>query len=192
MKKTFSFLLILLILFYFTGWIYSRLVYPVSYRDLIVRTSSEYNLDPLFIGSVIFAESRYNEKAVSSAGAKGLMQLMPLTALEISKELKMAGYSEEILFEKEPNIKIGCYHFAKLKKKLEGEDRHWVLAAYNAGIANVLTWRKEALPEQPVVEKIGFPETRKYVQKIEFLYQSLKVCQKLGMIGKNKPLSEKL
>ena len=63
-------------------------IYPKTYSEYVEKYAKEFNVDPLLIFSIIKAESNFNEKAHSSSGAKGLMQLMEATALEIANKIK--------------------------------------------------------------------------------------------------------
>jgi len=168
--------------FYGCGWLFCQIAYPVSYRSVLNKYATANQLDPLLVSALIFSESRFKEKAISSAGAIGLMQLMPLTAVEVSKELKMVEFIQEDLFNPTSNIQIGCYYLSKLKRRLQSNETWWVLAAYNAGEANVRKWKKDALPNQSKMEVIQFKETRHYVKKVELIHVALKICEKMGII----------
>lgn len=119
--------------------------------SLIETYAGKYNVDPALIASIIKAESNFNPKAVSSAGARGLMQLMPGTA----KELGVANS-----FNEEENIEAGTRYFKGLLDRFGGK-LELALAAYNAG------------PER-VKNAGGIPnikETKDYVSKVLRDYQ---------------------
>ena len=104
--------------------------------DLIDRVSGEYGVDPKLIRSMIDQESKFNPKAVSPKGAKGLMQLMPGTAEEM-------GVKDP--FNPEENIRGGVGYYKKMLDA-QGGDQARALAAYNFGPGNVakgLEWPKE-------------------------------------------------
>lgn len=125
---------------------------PPSHTDfssLINKAASRYQLDPSLITSVIKTESDFNPRAVSHAGAQGLMQLMPETAdeLEVTDPLDPAQ-----------NIDGGSRYLANLIKRYHG-DTKLALAAYNWGMGN-LERQPENMPE----------ETKNYVTKIMHLW----------------------
>ena len=79
-------------------------IYPKKYSEYVEKYAQEFNVDPLLIFSMIKAESNFKEKAKSSSGAKGLMQLMEATANEIADKIDEPLVEEESLLEPEKNI----------------------------------------------------------------------------------------
>ena len=120
------------------------------YHPLIVQAARKYQLEPAFIHAVITAESSYQRKAVSSAGAKGLMQLMPVTA-------KRFGVNDP--FDAEQSIHAGTKYLYDLLK--EFKTKRLALAAYNAGEGTVRRYNRQIPP---------YPETQKYVSKVMNFY----------------------
>ena len=116
------------------------------YEDLIIEAAMRYGLDPRLIRSVVEVESAFNPVAVSRAGAKGLMQLMPILA----RELRVHNP-----FDPRQNVMGGARHLRRLLDMHEGDIR-LALASYNAGPENVA--RYGGVPP--------FPETQKYVKRI--------------------------
>jgi soluble lytic murein transglycosylase-like protein len=140
-----------------------NLFFPAEFFELIKKYSVEYELDPLLILSLIKQESGFWEDANSSAGAIGLMQLMPTTALEVEKDLIMAD-----LIRAERNIKIGTKYLRKLVDQFHGNVTY-ALAAYNAGPTAVNKWVKKSpvkLGMPGFIEAITYRETREYVASI--------------------------
>src|SRR5699024_4703950 len=113
--------------------------YPVAYRAAIVKYSNENDIDPYLVASIINVESSYDKLAVSSKGAKGLMQISPQTGQWGSEVLGMDNYNESDLFDPDINIKIGSWYINRLLKEFNG-DLDLTLAAYNAGSGNVRKW----------------------------------------------------
>ena len=125
-----------------------------KYHALIVKAANKYKLEPAFIHAVITAESSYQRTAVSSAGAKGLMQLMPVTA-------KRFGVSDP--FDAKQSINAGSQYLYKLLK--EFKTKELALAAYNAGEGTVRRNNRQVPP---------YPETKKYITKVIGFYNYYK------------------
>ncbi|MCK9555950.1 lytic transglycosylase domain-containing protein [bacterium] len=149
----------------------SNTLFPVDYRKNIIETSNEYNVDPLLIAAIIFAESGYKREIISRAGAVGVMQLMPSTAAETAKKHHIAYTSGGDLTDIGTNIRLGTAHFADLLEYYDRDIRK-SLAAYNAGKANVPRWLDGH--GKLDISKIDFPETRKYVIKTGIYYNILR------------------
>ncbi len=126
-------------------WLASRLSIPSLYDDLIARAARANSLDPKLVKSVMLIESAFNPTAVSRKGARGLMQLMPETAVR---------YGVRRIFDPVENISAGARHLSYLLS-LYGGNLAKSLAAYNAGEA--------------AVERYGgvppYDETQLYVRK---------------------------
>lgn len=142
-------------------------IYPKKYEEYVEKYSKEYNVDSLLIFSIIKAESNFNEKAMSSSGAKGLMQLMENTAEEISQNINEPLKSYDNLFNAETNIKIGTKYYADLLKNYNG-NMLLALTAYNAGMGNVNQWIEDGIIKNDGsdIENIPYKETNMYVRKI--------------------------
>ncbi len=132
---------------------------PVKTRDklfnpIIIEVAGRHEMDPALIKAIIMAESGHNPKAVSKRGAKGLMQLMPITA-------KSLGVED--VFDPEHNIKAGVVYFKKLLSQFDG-DVKLALAAYNAGSRKVRKYK--GIPP--------FKATRIYIRKVFKYYELYK------------------
>ncbi len=164
-----------------TFWI-MRSHFRLKYVELIRQYSEEYDLEPSFVAAVIYTESKYRERAVSGAGARGLMQIMPETAADIAKDLGEPFDPEnpedlEKLFDPETSIRYGCRY---LRQQLDRFDQNpaVALAAYNAGPSNAAKWLADyKLDSKGRIAYIPFPETSNYVKRVlssqkvyEFLY----------------------
>lgn len=140
--------------------------FPLAYREQVEQTSKRYRLDPALIFGVIRQESAFMQDARSSAGALGLMQLMPSTGRNTARAERIRLSSNRSLLQSDKNISIGS---AYLKRMLDRFDHSPVLAtaAYNAGPHRVKRWRPEQNQSAAVwVERIPFKETRRYVRNI--------------------------
>ena len=147
-----------------------RVYFLLDYRTEITKLSREYNVDPAMVSAMIFVESRFNTKAESHKGARGLMQIMPSTGSWVAQQLHWQGYSDETLFEPAKNLTVGIWYLAYLKRYFGYHD-YLALASYNAGFRYVDTWSREGIWNGDLarVEQIPFPETKKYLLRIVFL-----------------------
>jgi soluble lytic murein transglycosylase len=144
-----------------------HLRFPIDHVETISRTASSRQLDPGHIFSVIRQESAFGETARSSAGARGLMQLMPKTGMDTARKYHIPLSDTSQLYEPEKNILIGTAYLGEMMK---GYNDNVVLAsaAYNAGPHNVQRW----LPQQHKkssdnwIATITYKETRNYIQGI--------------------------
>lgn len=113
--------------------------HPIYYMDLIEQYAADYNLQPAFVSAIIMNESSFRKDAMSSAGARGLMQLMPDTAEWIAGKLDVDGYHFDRMFDPESNIRFGCWYLNYLSKLFRG-DPILIACAYHAGQSNVTAW----------------------------------------------------
>ncbi|MDO9423779.1 MAG: transglycosylase SLT domain-containing protein [Methylobacter sp.] len=164
-------------------WDDLALRFPVNYSDQIHNNASRNNLDPSIVFGLIRQESIFNKDAESAVGARGLMQIMPKTGMQIARELKEQWRSDQSLFDSDVNIRYGAYYYKKLLNRFQG---HFALAiaAYNAGPGRVARWLPSvnAMPADIWIETIPFKETRKYVAAV--LYHSIiyqEIMQKEGL-----------
>ena len=144
-----------------------RLLFPLGYWQAVLKGSSRAGVDPLLVSGVIRQESRFNEGAVSPAGAIGLMQLMPGTAKMVCKKLSIKFKRSRQLLDCKFNVPVGAYYLQSLIKKNNGR-LVYALAEYNAGPQNLKRWIKKMpdAPDDAFIEGIDFRETRGYVKKV--------------------------
>ena len=152
--------------------------YPLRYKEQIVSCSREFGLEPWHVAAVIRCESSFRPDAVSSVGARGLMQIMPDTGEWLAGKFDEEDvYSDDLLFSPETNIKYGCW-FLKWLTVRYGGDRTLVTAAYHAGHGTVDGWLEdpEISPDGRTLASIPYASTRHYLEKIERacgMYQEL-------------------
>ncbi len=147
-------------------WV-QRMLNPIQYQDLITVYSRRHDLDPFLVAAIMRVESRYQPDAVSSKGARGLMQLMPDTGRWAAGCLGIEGYSDDFLFEPEVNIRIGAWYLRQLLNQFEG-NLTVALAAYNGGPSNVEKWLSGGRWSGSIddLEQIPFGETARYVDRV--------------------------
>lgn len=146
--------------------------YPVKHEEIIVSACKRYDVDPYLVASVIKCESNWDEKAVSHAGAQGLMQMMSATAEHLAKTGAVSAkrFDPRRLSEPEVNIEYGVCYLSMLAKQFSSRDE--VIAAYNAGPTQVSAWKKDN--ETPIQKSITFAETGAYVTSVNQTYECYK------------------
>lgn len=139
-------------------------IFPIKYRAQISLAVKETGLSEELLFAVIKAESGFNPLAVSRAGAMGLMQLMPPTAYDSARRIKMQSYD---LLDVYDNILLGSSHLKYLLDKFNTLKE--ALAAYNAGEGVVSEWLndKRYIDMDGRLSVIPYSETALYVAKIE-------------------------
>ena len=140
--------------------------YPVPYRDLFGEYAKSHGVDEAFVLGLVRQESRFISEARSSAGAAGLMQVMPRTARYIASRIGMRNYRAKSVTEVQTNVNLGTGYLKLVLDQLG----HPVLAsaAYNAGPGRARRWRdaEKSLEGAIYAETIPFGETRRYVKKV--------------------------
>jgi soluble lytic murein transglycosylase len=131
----------------------------------------ENGLAPGRLWAVMTVESAWCPRVVSSAGAVGLLQLMPITARRVARARGLRGFHLARLFEPATSIGFGAWYLGQLLRRFDGQ-YPLAVAAYNGGPHNVAAWVRRkahrcALDE--LVEEIPFRETRLYVKKVTAL-----------------------
>lgn len=163
--------------------------YPLAAIPDFDRVGDE--VEPAMVYAIARQESAFNPKAVSSAGARGLMQLMPATAKRTAQRFKVDFDLNRLVDDPAYNAKIGSAHLGELMEDWKGS---YILAfaSYNAGGGNVKKWidvygdpRKPDVDMIDWVERIPFYETRNYVQRV---MENLHVYRR--RLDEKKPLSE--
>ena len=153
-----------------------QLAFPKGYKELVEMRAAELQLDPLLIYAVMMQESEFNEKTVSTAGAVGLLQIMPNTGEMIAMKLSRHSFTGDNLFEPYTNISFGTWYLKTLITRFNG-NLPLAIAAYNAGPNAVDEWLKRwgEFDMDEFVENIPYPETRKYVEKVLGYYETYKI-----------------
>lgn len=143
---------------------YWQALYPFPFESTILKWSKERQLNPLLVTSLIRQESRFEPEIESSAGAIGLMQVIPPTAKTAAKNIGLSSYS---MTNPEDNINIGTYYLDFTHQKYNNNSM-LAVASYNAGPNAVAKWVKRYGLEDAdeFVEKIPYQETQGYVESV--------------------------
>ena len=143
-----------------------RYAYPVLHEDALQEYARAASLDPALVAGVIRQESTWNPQALSPAGARGLMQLLPSVGAAIAKGRGYPLWNPALLFEPDVSLQLGTLHLASSMRGAENPVR--ALAAYNAGASRVARWSNRPGVGDPELftEWIPFTETRDYVRVV--------------------------
>lgn len=143
-----------------------EMLYPFPWREEIADAAQRNGLDPHFVAAVVREESSYYPRAVSRAGARGLMQLMPATAQPMAERRGLPFREGDLLDDPRANVQLGAAFLSGLLR--EWGDPRLALAAYNAGPKRVRDWwtTRRTNDVEAFVELIPFDETRLYVKKV--------------------------
>lgn len=156
----------------------TRLVQDASNRNLVkartlaklIQTECQkYQLDPVLVMAVIKIESDFQYRAVSSAGALGLMQVMPMTGREVASQMKLKKHVDRHLFNPVTNIRLGVKYLAHLKQRF-GHNQMLYLSAYNWGPTRI---RNLSQTKALSWDHLG------YAKKVLSVYDHLKRRQKV-------------
>ena len=163
--------------------------YPLPWQQQFELYSSAARISPTWAYGIARSESLFMRDVRSSAGAVGLMQLMPATGRQVAKEIRLPYSGLTTLTDPESNIRLGTSYLGQMAERFGG-NRVLATAAYNAGPHRVDRW----LPEQGSedariwIENIPFNETRKYVKRV----LSAQAIFHWRMTGKLQRLSDEL
>ena len=144
----------------------NALTLPLSYSDIIRQQAADKRLDPALIAAVIYAETKFDPRP-SSAGAEGLMQILPATAEYLAHKSGATTFTVSDLGTPDVNIAYGSYYLRHLLNEYAGSEM-LALAAYNGGEANVTRWVEQERAEgRPMtIGEIPLAQTRAYVAKV--------------------------
>lgn len=141
--------------------------FPKGFEEGVKFFSQKYTLDEFLVYSVIREESHFDKEAVSVSDARGLMQLLPSTALEAAPKAGLSSFETSQLFSPDINLELGCYYLSWLLEIFKGNFAV-SLAGYNGGPTSAKVWYEKngTLDIDEFVEEIPFEQSRNYVKKI--------------------------
>ena len=158
---------------------FNRLRFGTYFSELVVPAAEAYGLDPFYMFSVMRQESLFEGFVTSTAGARGLMQIIPATGKDIrNRNGWPPNYTSDDLYRPLVSLTYGAYYL-DLQKRNFNNDLHIALAAYNAGPNKAAQWMPliEAFYDPDLfVEVIRFSETRNYIR---YIYEIFTIYRKL-------------
>ncbi|MFV0497591.1 MAG: lytic transglycosylase domain-containing protein [Candidatus Fimivivens sp.] len=154
-----------------SGWLVLQWLYPLKYSDAVERYAAEYEVSPALVYGIIHTESRFRPNAVSSIGARGLMQITEETFEWARWRVGDEKTRYEHLFDPEINIRYGTYIFSLLLQEFGQPEE--ALAAYHAGWGSVKKWlsTEEHSSDGITLLNIPFKDTAQYVPRVKHAAQ---------------------
>ena len=164
-NKTTAIFFAIVVVFFITGFVWNRYFwFDVQYDKHISTCCDEFDVDKSLVYAIVKAESNFDQNAISSKGATGLMQIMPTTATFVAQKIDKQTFD---LTNAQDNLTLGIAYLSYLGKKFDTQKD--VICAYNAGENKVKEWLKNG-------GDIRFAETKNYLKKVE---QNLKIYDAL-------------
>ncbi len=161
-------------------WDDLELRFPLAHQDLVLKHAKRQNINPAWAFAIIRQESAFTPDARSHAGAMGLMQLMPGTARQVARGLKIRKPRRHDLINIKTNVRLGVRYLKKVRDRFNGNPV-LATAAYNAGGSRVKRWLPKAgsVPADLWVEQVPFSETQDYLKRV--LVYTIIYEQRLGL-----------
>jgi len=152
-----------------------QLFYPLYFEDVIFEEAENLGVEPALVAALIRQESLFEPTAESSAGARGLMQVMPGTGEYVAQRSDYGPFTTDALWLPYINIKFGAWY---INQQLGIFDNNLfaAMAAYNAGPGNVLNWVETTDDPDTFVETIPFWESRTYIRRV---YENLAAYRRI-------------
>lgn len=178
-KKVFTLAVTLALLLTFGYCVVLPRILPLKYQDVVERYAAENRLEESLVYAVIFCESHFEPEAVSSADAKGLMQVTKETGWWAAEQMGLSPETID-LTDPETNIRIGCWYLRWLYEKFDGV-QDTALAGYNAGHGNVAKWlaNEEMSRDGITLDEIPYEETKSYVKRVELAEKLYRLVYRL-------------
>jgi soluble lytic murein transglycosylase len=166
-------------------WNYTTLRFATPYQDIVRPKADQHDISLAWAYGIMRRESAYAHDVKSSAGAMGLMQLMPKTAQALAPIQQLRD-----VYQPELNVHLGTKLLGQLKKEFNG-NLVLATASYNAGGFRVRQWLKQqpALPTDQWIELIPFKETREYVKAV---LEYMLVFERKGLVSQHTRLADYL
>lgn len=146
-------------------WVW-RVLYPLEFAPQLVASARDESLDPALLAALIWQESTFDPRAISPAGARGLMQVIPRTGRRVARSLGIR-YRQHDLYDPDVSLGLGTRYLRQMLDQFGGRLER-ALAAYNAGPGRVQSWAATwpDLDSEEFIESIPLTETRNYVMNV--------------------------
>ena len=167
---------------------FEKKAYPRDYTAFVETYAEAYGVPETVVYAVIHTESGFDSGAVSSAGAVGLMQMLPETFEWLTDEILFDHLESGMLYDPETNIRYGTYLLSRYYDRYG--DWELAFAAYNAGPGNLDSWLadEEYADGEGGLKQIPFKETRNYVKKVQ---NARKIYERLYESDAAEPTADK-
>lgn len=142
------------------------LYYPYSYKEIVQKYSSQYNLDPLFTLAVMKQESMFDSGIASPSNAQGLMQIWPPTGEYIASQIGISNYNVNMLLDPDTNTRMGTFYLRQQLDSFGQNEYEYCLGAYNKGPGNMSNWISQRGNKDidEFIESISNIEARDYIK----------------------------
>jgi soluble lytic murein transglycosylase len=159
------------------------ILYPLEYREPLLAACERERLPPALVAALILQESTFNPGAISRAGARGLMQILPGTGRTLARTLGLR-YRSQSLYDADVSLRMGTRYLRDLLDRFGGHVER-ALAAYNAGPHRVDAWTagRTDVPAEEFIESIPFTETRHYVMTLIATQERYRTVHGLAAAG---------
>ena len=149
-----------------TPSVVSKLAFPLKVLNYIKDQRLPGSASPFLVAAIMREESGFNPLALSSAGAMGLMQIMPETGKNLARKAGNKTFKPDQLLDPDVSIRLGGLYLGQLYKRFKG-NIVLTIASYNAGPTAVRRWAKKMkMDKDEFVESIPYKETRRYTKRV--------------------------
>jgi peptidoglycan lytic transglycosylase len=145
----------------------AELLYPAPYRDALTKYAAKFKVDPRLVLSLARQESRFDPSVKSPQAARGLLQFIAETAMQVAREEGLEGFRPDDVYEPEVSVRLAMRYLSNMLRSFAGHTPA-VIAAYNTGEPNVERWIYRARSNDPdrLLTEIAIPETKDYFAKV--------------------------
>jgi soluble lytic murein transglycosylase-like protein len=144
-----------------------ELLYPVPFKDSLLKHAPAKNVDPRFVLAITRQESRYQVDVKSVSAARGMMQFIAATANDIAAQLQLEDFTQDELYSPDTAILFGSQYLSNLFQQFPNQPQA-VAGSYNGGADNLARWiaRSHSNEADRYVPEIGYSQTKDYVYKV--------------------------
>jgi soluble lytic murein transglycosylase len=147
-----------------------ELRYPEAWPELVVAACRRWGFDPLLAWAIMKQESAFQPGCYSTAGARGLIQMIPSTSEYVALQNGWEGYSPDMLYRPEVSLEYGISYLSGVASDLR--HLHVTLAGYNGGPHNAMRWGAGEVSPQLFFSRITFNETKRYTEIVAHNYDA--------------------